>query len=72
MVILTLKMKKNLKNSIKNWFDAECERSLMQSATVLDKVFPTDQPDKELLIKIAYEIMEFKVEQLEKILKYKQ
>ena len=71
MVILTLKMKKNLKNSIKNWFDAECKRSLMQSATVLDKVFPTDQPDKELLIKTAYEIMEFKVEQLEKILKNK-
>ena len=44
----------------------------MQSATVLDKVFPTDQPDKEVLIKISYEIMEFKVEQLEKILKYKQ
>ena len=55
----------------KKWFDAECKRSLMQSATVLDKVFPTDQPDKELLIKTAYEIMEFKVEQLEKILKNK-
>ena len=41
----------------------------MQVATFLDKVFPTDQPDKELLIKIGYEIMEFKVEQLEKILK---
>ena len=41
----------------------------MQAATFLDKVFPTDQPDKDLLIKIGYEIMEFKVEQLEKILK---
>ena len=44
----------------------------MQAATVLDKVFPTDQPDKELLLKTGYEIMEFKVEQLEKILKNKQ
>ena len=44
----------------------------MQAATILDKVFPTDQPDKELLLKIGYEIMEFKVEQLEKILKNKQ
>ena len=59
------------KKSQKKWFDGEFKRSLIQAATVPDKVFPTDQPDKELLIKTAYEIMEFKVEQLEKILKNK-
>ena len=44
----------------------------MQVATVIDNVLLTNQPDKELLIKTTYEIIEFKVEQLEKILRNKQ
>ena len=60
------------KNSHKKWFDIEFKRWLMQVATVIDNVFLTNQPDKELLIKTTYEIIEFKVEQLEKILKNKQ
>ena len=60
------------KNSRKKWFDVEFKRWLMQVATVIDNVFLTNQPDKELLIKTTYEIIEFKVEQLEKILKNKQ
>ena len=60
------------KNSRKKWFDVEFKRWLMQVATVIDNIFLTNQPDKELLIKTTYEIIEFKVEQLEKILKNKQ
>ena len=60
------------KNFHKKWFDAEFNRSLMQVATVIDNVLLTNQPDKELLIKTTYEIIEFKVEQLEKILRNKQ
>ena len=53
------------------WFKCELKKSIVKATVVFKNSFPTDVPEKEFVIKTASDIMKYKVELLEKIIKEK-
>ena len=68
-LIAALKLKKSFKKNCKNWFKTEFNRSFHQAAEVLDKMYPNQKADKDILLDTTKQIMEHKVDFLENYLK---
>lgn len=54
-----------------NWFCGEAFKLFVQAAIVFQNVFPTDEPNIECKMKIAGDILNYKIECFEEILKDK-
>ena len=53
------------------WFKCELKKSIAQATVVFKNSFTTDAPSKKFVIKTACDIMEYKFQLLEKIVKEK-
>ena len=53
------------------WFKCELKKSIAQATVVFKNSFPTDAPGKKFVIKTAGDIMEYKLQLFEKIVKEK-
>ena len=63
------KTEEEFEKSYKSWFKAEFNRSLCQAVEVLDKMYPNQEADKDILLDTTKQIMEHKVDFLENYLK---
>ena len=65
----SVETEEEFEKNYKSWFKAEFNRSLHQAAEVLEKIYPNQEADKDILLDTTKQIMEQKVEFSENYLK---
>ena len=61
--------KEEFEKIFNNWFAAEYNRSLQQAAEILSKMYPNEKTNKDFLFDVNNQIMDLKINFLEKHLK---